>query len=73
LLLNNETLQTEIANGLQQQAGVTAQVTCPDDRPLKQGDTFTCTAVTSDGTNITISVVQTDDTGHVNWNVTGSS
>lgn len=73
LLLDNDKLQQVIAEGLQTQAGVSASVTCPDDRPIKQGDTFTCTAQTTDGDNLTITVVQTDDTGRVNWNVTGAS
>ncbi len=73
LTLNNDTLQQKITEGLQQQAGVQAVVTCPDDRPLKAGDTFHCSAVTADGSTLTITVVQTDDQGNVNWNVTGVS
>jgi hypothetical protein len=73
LTLDNVRLQQVIADGLQQQAGVQAVVTCPDDRPLKTGDTFQCSAVAADGSTLQITVVQTDDQGHVNWNVTGVS
>jgi len=73
LTLNNDTLQQAIAQGLATQAQVQATVTCPNDRPLKAGDTFKCTALTSDGSTLEITVVQTDDQGHVNWNVTGAS
>jgi hypothetical protein len=73
LLLDNATLQQKITAGLQQQVQVDAVVTCPDDRPIKQGDTFTCTAVTTDGTNLTITVVQKDNSGNVTWNVTDAT
>jgi Domain of unknown function (DUF4333) len=70
--LDNVKLQQSIVDGLQQQAGVTAEVTCPNDRPIKQGDIFTCTATTADGQTLTITVTQTDSNGQVHWEVTGS-
>jgi hypothetical protein len=73
LTLDSVRLQQVITDGLQQQAGVQAVVTCPNDRPLKTGDTFQCTAVAADGSTLQITVVQTDDQGNVNWNVTGVS
>jgi hypothetical protein len=73
LTLDNDTLQRTITSGLQEQAQVAATVSCPDDRPIKAGDVFQCQAVTEDGTTLTIQVTQTDDTGHVNWQVVGAS
>lgn len=73
LTLDNERLQDVIAQGLQEQAGVTAEVSCPDNRPIQQGDVFQCTAATSDGQNLTITVTQTDAAGNVNWQVTGAN
>ena len=73
LTLDNETLERTITSGLQEQAQVTAAVSCPDDRPIKAGDVFQCQAVTEDGATLTIQVTQTDDTGHVNWQVIGAS
>lgn len=71
-VLDNTRLQQEIVDGLQNQAGVTVTATCPDNRPLQQGDTFRCTAAAADGTNLVISVTQTDDVGNVNWHVIGA-
>lgn len=71
LTLDNDRLQQVIADGLQQQAGVTATVTCPDNQPLQQGNTFQCTALTQDGLNLQIQVTQTDNAGNVNWQVVG--
>lgn len=70
--LDGTRLQQVIADGLLEQAGVTATVTCPTDRPLKQDDVFTCTAATLDGQTLTITVTQTDSQGNVHWEVTGS-
>jgi hypothetical protein len=72
-VLDNDRLQQVIADGLQQQAGVTATVSCPDNQPIQLGETFTCTAAAQDGTNLTIKVVQTDNAGNVDWSVTGTS
>jgi Domain of unknown function (DUF4333) len=72
-VLDNDRLQQVIEQGLQDQVQVTATVTCPDNQPIQQGNVFNCQAVTSEGTNLTIQVTQTDDTGHVNWQVVSSS
>jgi hypothetical protein len=73
LLLNNDNLQTEIATWVQQNYGVSATVSCPDDRPIKQGDVFQCQATTSDGQNVVFEVTQTDNTGHVNFKIVSAS
>jgi hypothetical protein len=71
LTLDNERLEQVIKDGVAQQTGVTlTDVSCPDDRPLKQGDEFTCSATAADGAAVVISVTQTDDKGNVNWQVT---
>ena len=67
--LNSDNLQSEIAAWLQTNYQVTADVSCPDDRPIKQGDVITCTAVTDGGQSLTLQVMQEDDAGNVNWNV----
>jgi|SRR5918995_7547601 hypothetical protein len=69
LTLDSDNLQTEIASGFQEQTGIAVTVSCPDDRPLQQGDTFTCTAAAADGQSYTIQVTQTDAAGNVNWQV----
>jgi uncharacterized protein DUF4333 len=72
LTLNNDNLQVAIAQWLQDNEGQSATVTCPDDRPLQQGDTFQCQAMTTDGLNITFQVTQTDNAGHVHFQIVGS-
>jgi uncharacterized protein DUF4333 len=69
-VLDNDRLQSVIASGLNDN-GITATVTCPDNRPLQQGDVFTCQAVTDDGLGLTVQVTQTDNTGNVNWQLVG--
>ena len=65
--LNSDNLQNEIAAWLQTNYQVTADVSCPDDRPIKQGDVFTCMASTDDGQGFTLQVTQNDDAGNVSW------
>lgn len=72
-VLDNDRLQQVIEQGLLNQTGVSATVSCPDNRPIQPGDTFVCTAQTEDGSNLQITVVQQDNVGNVNWNVTGVS
>jgi hypothetical protein len=67
LILDDELLEQSIATGISEQMGVSATVACPDDRPISQGDVFTCTATTTDGQQITVQVTQTDATGNVEW------
>jgi hypothetical protein len=69
LLLNDDNLEIEIASWISDQGGGIATVTCPDDRPLRQGDTFQCEAALEDGSTVTLQVTQTDDTGNVSWTV----
>lgn len=67
LSLNADQLEQSITTGISQQMGVTMTVVCPDDRPLQQGDVFTCTATPADGQSRTIEVTQTDSAGNVSW------
>ena len=62
-LFDSNRLQQVLGQWLEDNAQVTANVTCPNNEPLKQGDTFTCTAVTQDGLTLTIKVIQTDNQG----------
>ncbi len=45
-----------------------ASVTCPEDRPLAEGDTFTCQAMLGSGEAVTIDATQTDGDGNITWN-----
>ena len=67
LSLNGDQLEQAITTGISEQMGVTVTVVCPDDRPMQQGDVFTCTATTAEGESRTVEVTQTDSAGNVNW------
>ena len=75
LQLNTENLQGIIETQIEQQnqdLGIdVTSVTCPE-RPLQQGDVFTCQAATADGQNLVVTVTQTDAEGNVDWEITGS-
>ncbi len=66
-------MQQLIGQRLEDNVQVTANVTCPNNQPLKQDDTFTCTAVTQDGLALTIPVTQTGNQGEVDLELTGAS
>ncbi|MCB0918547.1 MAG: DUF4333 domain-containing protein [Actinobacteria bacterium] len=70
--IDTQKVEDEITTGLKEQANVTVTTVCPDNVPLKAGDTFTCTATTTDGEAIDVTVTQQDDQGNVRWEVTGS-
>ncbi len=71
-VLDGAKVQQQIVGEFQQEAGVTVSVTCPGDQPIQQGNVFVCTAVAVDGTNLVITVTQTDNAGNVNWQITGA-
>ncbi len=70
LILDNARLQQEITSGLADN-GITAQVTCYGEIPIRQDDVSSCKATTPDGAILTIQVTQTDDKGTVNWQLVG--
>jgi hypothetical protein len=73
-VLNDEAIEANIREEVPRQANVNlTEVDCPDDRPIRQGDVFECTAITEDGRTLTITVTQNDDQGNVNWEVTGET
>jgi len=72
-VLNNDNLQNSIAQWLQANYGETATVSCPGDRPIQLGDVFNCTATTDSGITVTLQVTQTDNAGHVSFNITDMS
>lgn len=68
--LNTDKLEGKIKQGIEQQARVKVKkVDCPSDVKVKQGDVFTCTAVTATGQKARITVTQRDDKGNVNYSV----
>ncbi len=71
-VLDDQRLEEVISQGYQERLGVgLTTIDCPADRPIQQGDTFTCAATTDQGESIVITVTQTDNAGTVHWQVTG--
>jgi hypothetical protein len=72
LTLDDQVLEQKISQDfLQQTQHSLTSIDCPADRPIQQGDTFTCSATTDDGASLVITVTQTDNAGNVHWSVTG--
>jgi hypothetical protein len=70
LTLNDDQLEQTITQQFYEQTNVAlAEIDCPSDRPLQQGDTFTCSATTELDESLTLNVTQTDGQGRVNWSV----
>jgi hypothetical protein len=72
--LNTEEVQTAISKGLSDQLGGTYTVTCPSTIEVKANATFTCdVADTASGATAVVTATQTDDQGHIDWEITESS
>ena len=65
----NEFLETEVET----QTGLSiADVSCPEPRPLEEGDVFECELTDDQGATVITTVTQTSDDGDVNMRITGS-
>jgi hypothetical protein len=72
--LDTAGLQTQIADQLNNKldtSGITVE--CPDDVKAEAGNEFDCTGTVPDSGTLTIHVKQTDDDGHVTWEVTDAA
>lgn len=69
--LDMSALDQSIRSGVNNQLALPiASVECPaGDRPLRAGDTFTCTATPTAGGRLTITVTQKDAEGNVGWEI----
>ncbi len=68
--LDTEGLETELASQINTQLETTGiTVDCPEDVTAESGSEFECTGTVPDAGTITIQVTQTDDDGHVTWEV----
>jgi hypothetical protein len=70
--LDTGKLEGKIKQGIEQQSGVKIKsVDCPSDRKLKKGDRFKCTATSTSGQKIPVTVTQRDDKGNVFYQAGG--
>lgn len=70
--LKSDQLETQLSDQLNTQlktSGIT--VDCPSDIKAESGGEFDCTGTVPSSGTVTIHVTQTDDSGHVTWEVTG--
>lgn len=68
--LDMEKLTASIKSGLTEQLQMPfSSVSCPEARPIKNGDVFECKAMAETGGDLTVSVTQSD-AGNVNWKLT---
>lgn len=69
--LDMEEVETGISDGLEEQLDVEIEsVDCPEEVKMEKGNDFECTATDSEGSSATISVVQTNDDGNLDWEIT---
>jgi hypothetical protein len=69
--LDSKVLENAIVTALKAKGVGLKSITCPPDRPLKQGDEFTCSGVDGDDQALTFHVSQTDSVGSTHWEVDG--
>lgn len=72
--LDMEKLAGVIRSGLSSKTGLPVkQVQCPPSRTQRAGDSFECTAITTSGARLTVTVTQKDDLGNVRWDLTAGA
>jgi uncharacterized protein DUF4333 len=72
-LLDSEGLERQLETQLEQELGTgPLTVSCPPDVEVAAKATFECTA-SGEGTELNVSVTQTNDEGDVTWKVTDAS
>ena len=70
--IDDKKLESKIKEGIEAQSGVKIKsVDCPSDRKLKKGDRFKCTAKSTGGQTIPITVTQRDAKGNVFYQAGG--
>lgn len=74
LYVDTPRLEQTISDGILEQLHWTVtRVDCPDQQPIEMGYVFECTADTTDGRQLTVTITQTYGAGVLNWRVTGES
>jgi hypothetical protein len=68
--LDKGKLESSISDTCKSKGLALKSVTCPADRPVKEGDTFDCNGVTDDGDKLDFHVTQKDAQGNIDWKLT---
>jgi ABC-type uncharacterized transport system auxiliary subunit len=68
--LKADSIETQIKDGIVKKTKADVKsVDCPEDRPVKQGDVFSCTVTLANGFKAPVRVTQVDDKGNLRWRV----
>jgi hypothetical protein len=69
LRYDSQAVETQIADAVATQTGVTLTVSCPEQVDTTVGSTFQCTAIDPEGTQMPVTVQFTDTTGSWTWQI----
>ncbi len=67
--VDTASIQTQIAKDASASRGVEVKVHCPGDVKAKKGGEFTCDATDGKGNSLPVHATQTDDRGHISWDL----
>ncbi|GAC1351883.1 MAG: hypothetical protein NVS3B20_03130 [Polyangiales bacterium] len=70
--LDAKKVEAAIRDALEGKEVVLKSLHCPDQRPLRKGDTFDCQGETHEGQAITFTVQQRDSEGNIKWHLDGA-
>lgn len=65
--LETQDVEAQISDDLALQKGIRAEIECPEDVEAREGGEFECKATDAEGTSASVAVVQTNDSGSVDW------
>ena len=72
--LDSDGLESMLQEQLTQETASTiTAVDCPDEIKVETGGIFECTVTEESGTTFTLSLIQTDDQGHVRYDIKSAS
>jgi hypothetical protein len=65
-----DSVERQIKTGIEQKTKAEVRsVECPEDRPVKKGDVFSCTVTLNNGFKAPAQVTQVDDEGNLRWRI----
>ena len=67
--LETQDVEAQISDDLATEKGIRAEIECPEDVEARKGGEFECKATDTEGTSAPVAVVQTNDSGSVDWNM----